>query len=137
MTVFVATTQDRLISLLNDRYTILHPLYNWTSPLGVAVLESMGATHAALPIDPNKWNQMLLRDYWAIKNSNLLVYDLDKGPGEHHLAAALIHNIPVIAVSENFVGLPFQHFSGLVSAIIKPNELQHLTKLVESLDIPV
>lgn len=118
--VFVATTFDKtakgscpiLDSAEASGWVALHPLFNWHHAKGQEALTALGLQLRDLPISGNKWNQILERDYWAISKSKYLVFDLDKNPGEHFLAAAVLHKVPVVLVSDYFTGLTYPHFSG-------------------------
>jgi hypothetical protein len=42
----------------------------------------------------------------------------------------LIYNIPTVGVSESLNGLPFQYFSGMMRAIVRPTEINDAEKLM-------
>jgi len=137
--VFLATAFDKTAPVsdamtvleTNPSMLVLHPLFNWAAPKrGKEVLDFFGESLASLPSSLNRWAQMIERDYWSISKSSVLVYDVDRSPGEQFLAVAVIYRKPIILVSKDFAALPFAHFSGFVRVAVKPEDLVAAVQMV-------
>ena len=114
-----------LEDLEKSGWNLLHPAYGWDSPEGKR-MRGLLKTHKSLdvpnsnPADP--WSGAAIRDYFAIRAADVMVYDTDNEPGLHFLAAAQIYQIPVVAVSPKLLSVP-AYFSGIVQMVIKPHNL--------------
>lgn len=131
--VFVATYPDQktgrapsYFADLEKRYTVLHPSFDYESQSGIKIRSTLPPD---IPNNPNPWHQMQSRDYWGLKNSHLMVYDIDVNPGEHFIAAALIYKVPVLGVSYVLRGMP-AYFSQSVLAIVNPKEIDFTTRVI-------
>lgn len=140
-TVFVATTFDKagkgnpVIDFAEKSgWTVLHPLFNWNHPQGAEALARLGCSLKDLPVDENKWNQILERDYWAIAKSDYLVYDLERNPGEHFLSAAVSRKVPIVLVSDFYSGLPYSHFAGYCRVCCSAKDLPLFLGLLAASD---
>ena len=134
--IFVATYPDQktgaspeFMTKLEEKFVVLHPAFNFGSKEGAEVLMRLGP---GLPNHPeNPWHQMQSRDYWSLKNSDLMIYDLDANPGEHFFAAAMIYNKAILGVSATMRGTQ-PYFSQGIFAIVHPEELVDATRLALS-----
>lgn len=101
---------------------VMHPAYNFDSPEGKLLIEKMGVSD--LPQHNEPFIQLQARDYWLIKNCDILVYDLDSDIGYHYITAAILQNssIRIIGVSATLRGA-MPYFSGNFEGIIRPAKL--------------
>jgi len=126
--IFVATYPDKLgrhhpyMDEIDKReeLTMLHPSFNFNNDVGQRLLEELPEQN--IPSSENHWENMMRKDFFSVKQAELMIYDLDIEPGHHFLAAAGIYHIPVIGVSEVFRSI-LPYFSGICVGVVKHAEL--------------
>lgn len=126
--VFVATYPDRVgrqQPFLDEidkqpNVILLHPSYNFMNDEGQSVLDMLPSQE--IPQSENHWENLMRKDFFAIEQSDLLIYDLDIDPGNQFLTAAGIYRKPIIGVSEVFKAFT-PYFSGICVGIVKHAEL--------------
>jgi len=131
-TIFVATYPNKAgqppayMDEFAKHFNVLHPSYNFDSAEGQKMVESIGS--GLPPADTNVWRQIYLRDAWAIKKSNILIYDNDVYPGNHFLSLAIENQIPVIGMSTTLKEAN-SYFSGFILSVAKPDTIIPLLNL--------
>ena len=110
----------------STRILALHPLFDLSTAYGQAVLQNTQRQPPKAKQSP--WDDIILKDIWMISESKYFIYDLDSNPGTHYLMAAILNDIPIVAVSQTLKGVP-PYFSSFVEQIIKPSQIiKYLTK---------
>jgi len=139
LVIFVATLPDkfnRQTPCLNelekfncsDIYSdivILHPYYDFNSDIGKKTLSMLGDI---VPIYDNAWENTMRKDMFCIKHADFIIFDLDTPDIIHYLTMATCYNKPIIAVSSTLLSIPV-YFSGSVSCIVKPKQLNNILKI--------
>jgi hypothetical protein len=108
------------------RILAMHPLFDIKTDYGQIVIQKTQRP----PPKPKQtlWDDIILKDIWMISESSYLVYDLDSNPGTHYLMAAILNEVPIVAVSQTLKGVP-PYFSPFVEQVIKPCQvIKYLTK---------
>lgn len=101
-------------------YILVHPSYNINTPEGQKLLTLI--SDKEMPKFDKFWSQVCIRDYWLLKNSKALIYDVDADPGTHFLAIAIDHQIPIYAISSSLRTIP-AYFSGFINLITTPENI--------------
>jgi len=129
--IFVATGPDtKNNQLKNPPYleelfarkdlAIVHQGFVYESKVGQKALDNLKDTK--IPKTDHHWETVVLKDIFAIKQADAVVYDLDKDPGPAYLMAAVIFKKPIIAISNELASAPV-YFSGHIQAVIKSGDL--------------
>jgi len=128
LVVFVAAERDRsggyspLLDILDNKgdITLLHTNYDYTNEQGKKILE--GLPESNLPTNPHPFEQVMRQDFWGIKQSGLVVLDLDYLSSMHLMSAAAVYEKQIIAVSNTLASVP-AYFSGSVELVVKPDQI--------------
>ena len=105
---------------LEKSYTVLHPSFDYEGEAGLKI--RMLLPEKNVPWENKIWKRIPTRDYWGIKQSDVVVYDVDSNPGEHFITAAFLQHKPVIGVSETLRGIQ-PYFSSCVESVVHPEGL--------------
>jgi len=110
---------DQLQTIFKE-YIILHPSYDYDSEEGLKTLELL--PNKDIPTDTDPWRKSAFRDFWAINQSDLLLYDFDIDPGERFIAVAALYKKNVVGVSRYMRECPI-YLSGFVSCMVKSTDI--------------
>ena len=128
LVVFVAAERDKsgkyspildVIEQNTENVILLHNQYNYANEKGSEILANF---ETEPPQHSHPWEQAMRQDFWGIKESDIVVLDLDSLSSVHFMAAAAMYHRPMIAVSETLISVP-AYFSGSVDLIVKPDEV--------------
>lgn len=108
-------------SLFCKEFDLLYPAYDWTN--------SSIKTDTPIPSPTgNIWLDYINYDLHSIRVSDLIIYDLDRPPGDDYLMAAHLLGKKIWAMSESLRGVS-PRMSALVQGVFRPFDLYN--KLVE------
>lgn len=129
--IFVSTWPDAegalpawLGMLEESGFLVLHPNFAWKNETGRKIAEEIGNLAGLDGIS----DEMLSRDFFSMRCSQIHVFDIDHSPGEHFLALSFALGLPCVGISNHLQGVS-PYFSISMDCILKPNDiLEYLAK---------
>ena len=126
VTIYIATNPTNENSsfiddiMKDESVLVTHPFFDLNSGYGKKVQSII--VEGYQPCD-DKWEDIINKDLWMIRNCDLFAYDIDSNPGLHLIGAALAYNKPIIGLSSEMKGVSEHIFSKKFLAIIKHLDL--------------
>ena len=119
----------KILDVLEQRENtlLLHNRYNYTNEKGKAVLAQL--KDKSLPTSAHTYERMMRQEFWGIKNSHVVVFDLDSIDSFHLMAVAALLDKPIVCISETLRPIPL-YFTGSVVGVFKISDLEMILKTV-------
>lgn len=106
---------------------LLHNRYDYSNEKGQAIVAQLKSKTP--PTAPHLYEQMMRQEFWGIKQSDVVVFDLDSLESFHLMAVAAVYEKPIVCISETLRPVP-PYFTGSVVGVFKSTELDMILKTV-------